>query len=63
MVALWEPFNGENKCWSFVNGIGYKIGVDSERINKLTNEKCEEGSKCCKFTIVELEVWEIVMKE
>ncbi len=61
MVA-WEPFNGENKCVSWVNDIGYSIGVDSERINMLTKEKCVEGERYCDFTIVELEVWEVVLK-
>ncbi len=62
-MMAYEPFNGENNCRSFVNDVGYKIGVDSERINKLTKEKCKEGSQKCEFTIVELEVWEVVLEE
>ncbi len=51
-----------------MNKPGYSIGVDSEGRNKLTNEKNyekdgEDYEDYCWFTIVELEVWEVVMKE
>ena len=61
--ALLEPFNKDNACWSNANKDGYQIEMDSEKINKLTNLKCEKsggGSDRCEFTISELEVWEII---
>ena len=36
-----EPFNGNDKCWSFVNGDGYRITMDSESKCNLTNLKCK----------------------
>jgi hypothetical protein len=37
-----EQFNGNNKCCSFANRDVYKIEMDNNRINKLTNLKCEK---------------------
>ncbi len=60
-----EPFNGENNCWSFAcEWYSYKIPKDSKGRNMLTQEKCrDDGGELCKFTIVELEVWEVVFEE
>ena len=56
-----EPFNGENNCHSYVNSRGYAIPKGKDGTNMLTNEKCENGQgSLCKFTIVELEVWEVM---
>ena len=62
LLALNQPFNKDNACLSDANEDGYQIGMDSEKINKLTNLKCEKyfGFDQCKFTISELEVWEII---
>jgi hypothetical protein len=54
-----EPFNGNNKCWSYGNGPGYKIEKDSQGISMMTNLKCD-GFSTSYFTISELEVWEII---
>ena len=50
-VAL-EPFNGDGKCRSFANNVGYNIGIKDGK-NTLTNQR--DG----KFTITELEVWQV----
>jgi hypothetical protein len=50
--AYDEPFNGVNKCRSYANCSGYKIPL-KDRKNMLT------GSGDGKFTITELEVWEV----
>jgi hypothetical protein len=34
-----EPFNKPNACSSFANNSGYKISVNREGINMLTNKK------------------------
>ena len=50
-----EPFNGTDKCYSLTNYPGYEIPVDSKGMNSLVNNK----AGFAKFTISELEVWEI----
>ncbi len=63
LAAISEPFNGENKCWSWVNYSVYKIPYDSDgKTSMLTNEECRDWG-LCEFTIVELEVWEVVFEE
>jgi hypothetical protein len=47
-----EPFNGDNNCRSYANRAGYKIPFKDGK-NMLT------GSGNEKFTITELEVWEV----
>ena len=60
-----EPFNGTNKCWSLANQDVYRIGIDSQSRSMLTNLKCEKkyGFDECRFTISELEVWEIIFSK
>ncbi len=54
LAAANEPFNGENKCYSWANNPGYKIGKETDGVtNKLTRKKDGE------FTITELEVWSL----
>jgi hypothetical protein len=53
LSAYNEPFNGVNNCISFAKGSGYDIPVDGAGTNMLTNKK--DG----RFTITELEVWEV----
>ena len=53
LVAWGQPFNGDDKCKSWANSSGYKIGVDAAGVNMLTNKK--DGD----FTISEIEVWEV----
>ncbi len=63
LAAHNEPFNGENNCRSYVNRDGYAIPKGEDGTNMLTNEKCEYGrwyKDLCMFTIVELEVWEVI---
>jgi hypothetical protein len=60
LLVLHEPFNQPNACWSRGNKEGYKISVNSEGINMLTNNKSvkeKDGDELCKFTIREIEVW------
>jgi hypothetical protein len=57
-LYAYEPFNGNNKCYSCANRDGYRIEMDSEWVNKLTNLKCGHGY-FCPFTISELEIWEV----
>jgi hypothetical protein len=65
LLALYEPFNGKNACWSNANKDSYRIGLDSESRSMLTNLRCEysAGSDRCEFTISELEVWEVVFEQ
>ena len=56
-----EPFSGNNKCYSAVNRDGYKIQTDNEGINTLTSLKCD-GSGISRFTISELEAWELIFE-
>ena len=63
LQAFLEPFNKDNACWSNANEDVYQVEMDSEKINKLTNLKCEKdkyGFDQSIFTISELEVWEII---
>jgi hypothetical protein len=62
LLALLQPFNRDNACLSSANRDGYQIEMDNEKINKLTNLKCESEFEFdrCDFTISELEVWEII---
>jgi hypothetical protein len=55
--AYNEPFNGEGKCLSCTNCSGYDIPLDAAGLNMLTNKK--DG----RFTISELEVWEVTFLE
>ena len=58
LSAFNEPFNKENACKSCTNDVAYNIPRNSERINMLTNMKCDEFIlNLCDFTISELEVW------
>ena len=60
MLVLLEPFNKPNACWSDANENGYKIPVNSEGINMLTNKKSVKdkyGWERFYFTISEIEVW------
>ncbi len=53
-LAAFEPFNIEDKCRSYANERGYKIGKETDGVtNKLTRKK--DGG----FTITELEVWSL----
>ncbi len=65
LSALNEPFNADKVCQSWANRDSYSIPVDSERINMLTNQKCNDDDRpdLCAFTISELEVWGITYKE
>ena len=56
LAAVYEPFNGENKCYSWTNESGYSIGKETDGTNKLTRKK--DG----RFTITELEVWSLKHK-
>ena len=61
LVAYDEPFNGNKKCWSYVNETGYRIGVDKDGNNMLTSLPLDKyGSSS--FTTVELEVWSVMFE-
>ena len=53
LAAGDAPFNGDGSCYSRANKPGYRIPVDGAGTNMLTN------NKDYKFTITELEVWEV----
>ena len=55
--AYYEPFNGDRCCGSYANKPGYRIPVDAEGKNMLTNKG--DG----RFTISELEIWEVTYLE
>ncbi len=56
-LGAYEPFNGDDRCFSSANQTGYRIPLKGEK-NKLTYQK--NGL----FTITELEVWQVTeMKE
>ena len=57
LSAYSEPFNGYTNCRSWAKKPGYDIPVDGAGTNMLTNKK--DG----KFTITELEVWEVTYEE
>ena len=60
LVAVNEPYNEENACWSKSNCVGYDIPVDSEDLNMLTNQNWNTEDRLrCMFTISELEVWAV----
>ncbi len=53
-LSAWdEPFYGDRNCVTRQNNPGYQIPVDGAGTNMLTNNKDE------RFTITELEVWEV----
>ena len=54
-MVFHDPLNGPNACWSFANYPGYKIPVNSEGINMLTNKK-----SAIKFNV---EIYEFTVKE
>ena len=54
-LAAWGgPFNGENKCVSWANNAGYKIGKETDGVTNMLTRKKNGG-----FTITELEVWSL----
>ena len=58
LTVSYEPFNKPNACFSNANLSGYKIPVNSEGINMLTNKKSANHIiERSKFTIREIEVW------
>ncbi len=57
LSACEEPFNGDFNCISWANIPGYSIPVDGAGTNMLTN------NKDIKFTITELEVWQVTYLE
>ncbi len=57
LSASFEPFNGDRSCWSYANEPGYRIPVDGAGTNMLTN------NKDYRFTITELEVWQVTYLE
>ena len=63
LIAQYEPFNKDRACRSRAYQNGYSIDMDKEYINKLTNLERTFGDVECKFTISELEVWEVIFEE
>ena len=57
LCAYFEPFNGDRKCRSWANSPAYRIPVDGAGTNMLTN------NKDYRFTITELEVWQVTYLE
>ena len=58
MFVFDEPFNKPNACWSNANLGAYKIPLNSEGINMLTNKKSvNDIFERSYFTIREIEVW------
>jgi hypothetical protein len=55
-LCATEPFNGFKKCYSNANKSGYSIAKEGGK-NMLTNK--EDG----KFTITELEIWQVIFIE
>ena len=62
LKLLFEPFNKPNACFSCANRDNYKIPVNDEGINMLTNKKKTENNRC-EFTITEIEVWGVTFLE
>ena len=56
-LSAFSPFNGNGKCISETNQRSYRIPVDGAGTNMLTNNK--NG----RFTITELEVWQVTYLE
>jgi hypothetical protein len=65
LSASFEPFNKENGCISWTNDSVYKIPRNSEGINMLTNQKCNDYAltNLSFFTISEIEVWGVSFNE
>jgi hypothetical protein len=66
LIVAYEPFNEPNACWSNANRDNYKIPVNDEGINMLTNKKSLkglDGEEESKFTIKEIEVWGVTFLE
>jgi hypothetical protein len=61
-LRVYVPFNQHNACYSYANFEGYKIPVNSEGINMLTNKECDDDGYC-DFTISSLEVWGLTLKD
>lgn len=40
-LTACQPYNGEKKCYSFVNSDGFRIPMNSDRRSMLTNLICE----------------------
>ena len=53
LCAWVEPFNEDESCISIANGPAYGIPIDIDGLNMLTNKK--DG----KFSIAEIEIWEV----
>ena len=53
-LCVLAPFNEKNKCFSRADRDGYKISVDQNGNNMLTNKEDDEF-----FTITEIEVWQV----
>ena len=65
-LQVWnEPFNEDRACYSRGNDDVYRIPIDSEGVNMLTNQKCNHVifKTDCNFTISEFEVWGVTFKE
>lgn len=58
-------YSGLDRCISVAYKAGFMIGINFEGNNKLTNLKCEDNllGQISKFTISELEEWEIIFEE
>jgi hypothetical protein len=66
LIIVLEPFNEPNACYSNANESSYKIPVNSEGINMLTNKESKKnnfGYEESLFTIREIEVWGVTFSE
>ena len=54
-LVAFEPFNGNNKCSTCSNNGGYHLPHDEDGNKALTRQNDE------RFTITELEVWEVTI--
>jgi hypothetical protein len=65
LIVEHEPFNEPNACYSNANYPGYKIPVNDEGINMLTNKKSSKiyGSEQSRLQIREIEVWGVTFLE
>ena len=57
LLALHEPFNTEDGCWSLAREKVYNIGKSTEGVNELTQTVKDGYFE--QFTIDELEVWQV----
>ena len=63
-----EPFNGNDKCCSRVNMIGYNIDgykmqyMSPSMTNQLINRNSDLQGRAF-FTIIDLEVWEVIFEK